>query len=101
MVHIGTYNTITVYYFVCTSFNDDINKIYWCQQEQLLYDGIQINTQYNKPLPVTFDMKYTNLLTDSIPHQVLPQYENIDMITNTLPTTELEMKTYAAYGVIK
>ena len=26
---------------------------------------------------------------------------NNDMITNTLPTTELEMKTRVAYGVIK
>ena len=26
---------------------------------------------------------------------------NVDMITNTLPTTELEMKTRVAYGVIK
>ena len=42
-----------------------------------------------------------NPLKDTIPHQVIPQYENIDMITNTLPTTELEMKTCAAYGVIK
>ena len=41
------------------------------------------------------------LLTDTVPHQVIPQYENVDMITNTLPTTELEMNTYAAYGVIK
>ena len=42
-----------------------------------------------------------NPLTDTIPHQVIPQYENVDMITNTLPTTELEMNTCAAYGVIK
>ena len=42
-----------------------------------------------------------NQLTDTIPHQVIPQYENVDMITNTLPTTELEMNTCAAYGVIK
>ena len=40
-------------------------------------------------------------LTDTISHQVIPQYKNIDMITNTLPTTELEMNTCAAYGVIK
>ena len=39
-----------------------------------------------------------NPLTDTVPHQVIPQYENIDMIT---PTIELEMKTCAAYGVIK
>ena len=39
-----------------------------------------------------------NPLTDTVPHQVIPQYENINMIT---PTTELEMKTCAAYGVIK
>ena len=38
-----------------------------------------------------------NPLSDTIPHQ----YENVDMVTNTLPTTELEMKTCAAYGVIK
>ena len=38
-------------------------------------------------------------LTDTVPHQVLPQYENVDIIT-TLPTTELEMNTCAAYGVI-
>ena len=42
-----------------------------------------------------------NPLTDTIPDQVLPQYENVDMITNTLPTTELDMNTCAAYGVIK
>ena len=42
-----------------------------------------------------------NPLTDTVPHQVIPRYENVDMIINTLPTTELEMKTYAAYGVIK
>ena len=41
-----------------------------------------------------------NPLTDTVPHQVIPQYENVDMITNTLPTTELEMKTCTAYGVI-
>ena len=40
-------------------------------------------------------------LTDTVPHQVIPQYEKVDMITNTLPTTELEMNTCAAYGVIK
>ena len=42
-----------------------------------------------------------NPLTDTVPHQVISQYENVDMITNTLPTTELEMKMCAAYGVIK
>ena len=42
-----------------------------------------------------------NQLTDTVPHQDLSQYENVDMITNTLPTTELEMKTCAAYGEIK
>ena len=42
-----------------------------------------------------------NPLTDTVPHQVIPQYENVDMITNTLSTTELEMNTCAAYGVIK
>ena len=42
-----------------------------------------------------------NPLTDTVPDQVIPQYENVDMITNTLPTTELEMNTCAAYGVIK
>ena len=42
-----------------------------------------------------------NPLTNTIPHQVIPQYESVDMITNTLPTTELEMKTCAAYGVMK
>ena len=42
-----------------------------------------------------------NPLTDTVPHQVLPQYENIEMIANMLPTTELEMNTCAAYGVIK
>ena len=41
-----------------------------------------------------------NPLTDIAPHQVIPQYENVDMITNTLSTTELEMKTCAAYSVI-
>ena len=42
-----------------------------------------------------------NSLTDTVPHQVIPQYENVDMITNTIPTTELEMNTCAVYGVIK
>ena len=42
-----------------------------------------------------------NPLTDIICHQVIPQYENVDMITNTLPTTELEMNICTAYGVIK
>ena len=41
-----------------------------------------------------------NPLTDTVPHQVIPQYENVDMVTNTLLTTELEMNTCAAYGVI-
>ena len=42
-----------------------------------------------------------NPLTDTVSHQVIPQYENVDMITNTLPTTELEMNiTCTAYGVI-
>ena len=41
-----------------------------------------------------------NPLTDTVLHQVIPQYENVDMI-NTLPTTELEMNTCAAYSVIK
>ena len=39
-----------------------------------------------------------NPLTDAI---IIPQYENIDMITNTLPTTELKMNACAAYDVIK
>ena len=42
-----------------------------------------------------------NPLTDTVPHQVIPQYENVEMVINTLPTTELEMKTCTAYGVIK
>ena len=42
-----------------------------------------------------------NPLTDTVLHQDIPQYENVDIITNTLPTTELEMNTCAAYGVIK
>ena len=42
-----------------------------------------------------------NPLRDIVPHQVIPQYENVDMITSTLPTTEVEMNTCAAYGVIK
>ena len=42
-----------------------------------------------------------NPLTDSVPHQVIPQYENVNMITNTLPTTELDVNTCAAYGMIK
>ena len=42
-----------------------------------------------------------NPLTDTVPHQVIPQYENVDMITNTLPTTEVEMNICDAYGVIK
>ena len=41
-----------------------------------------------------------NPLTDTVP-QVVPQYENVDIITNTLPTTELEMNTCVAYDVIK
>ena len=39
-----------------------------------------------------------NPLTDTL---IIPQYENVDTITNTQPTTELEMNTCAAYGVIK
>ena len=39
-----------------------------------------------------------NPLTDNVPHQVIPQYDNVDMVT---PTTELEMDTCPAYGVIK
>ena len=42
-----------------------------------------------------------NPLSDTAPHQVIPQYENVDMITNTLPTTELEMNTCAAHDMIK
>ena len=42
-----------------------------------------------------------NPLTDTFPHQVIPQYENVEMITSTLPTTELEMNICTAYGVIK
>ena len=42
-----------------------------------------------------------NPLKDTVLHQVIPQYENVDMITKTLFTTELEMNTCAAYGVIK
>ena len=42
-----------------------------------------------------------NPLADTVPHQVIPQYENVDMITNTLSTTELKMKTCVAYSVIK
>ena len=42
-----------------------------------------------------------NPLTDTVPHQVISQYENVDIITNTLPTTELEINTCTAYGVIK
>ena len=41
-----------------------------------------------------------NPLTDIVPHQVITQYENVDMITNTLPISELKMNTFAAYGVI-
>ena len=41
-----------------------------------------------------------NPLIDTLPHQVIPQYENVEMmITSTLPTTELKMNT-CAYGVI-
>ena len=47
----------------------------------------------NVPSPV-------NPLTDTVPHQDIPQYDNVDMITNTLPTTELEMNTCTRYGVI-
>ena len=42
-----------------------------------------------------------NPLTDTVPHQVIPQYENVDMTTNKLPTTELEMNICTAYGVIE
>ena len=42
-----------------------------------------------------------NPLTDTVHYQVIPQYENVDMITNTLPTIELEMNTCTEYGVIK
>ena len=41
-----------------------------------------------------------NPMTDTVPHQVIPQYENIDITTNAVPTTELEMNRCAAYGVI-
>ena len=41
-----------------------------------------------------------NPLTDTVPHEVMPQYENVEMITSTIPTTELEMNTCIAYGVI-
>ena len=41
-----------------------------------------------------------NPLTDTVLHQDIPQYENVDIITNTLPTTKLEMNTCDAYGVI-
>ena len=36
----------------------------------------------------------------SIVGTVSSTVSNVDMVTNTLPTTELEMKTCAAYGVI-
>ena len=42
-----------------------------------------------------------NPLADIVPHQVLTQHENVDIITNTLPTTELEMNTCTAYGVVQ
>ena len=42
-----------------------------------------------------------NPLTDTVTHYILSQYENIDMITNTLPTIELDVNTCAAYGMIK
>ena len=42
-----------------------------------------------------------NPLTNTVAHQVISQYENVDMITNTLPTTELEMNVCAEYTVIK
>ena len=42
-----------------------------------------------------------NPQTDTVPHQVIPQYENVDMITNTVPTTKLEMNACAEYAVIK
>ena len=41
-----------------------------------------------------------NLLTDTVPHQVIYQYENVEMITSTLPIIELKMNTCATYGVI-
>ena len=41
-----------------------------------------------------------NPLTDSVPHQAIPQYESVDVITNKLPTTELEMNTCTEYDVI-
>ena len=41
-----------------------------------------------------------NPLTDTVPHQVIPQYENVDIITDTLPFTELEMNICAAFDVI-
>ena len=39
-----------------------------------------------------------NPLTNTIPHQVIPQYENVDNITNTLPTRDEDM---CCNGVIK
>ena len=41
-----------------------------------------------------------NPLTDTVPHQVIFQYKNVDMITNTLPTTELEMNSQKCYYYI-
>ena len=46
-------------------------------------------------------LSLVNPLTDTVPNHVTPQYENVNMLTNTLPTTELEMNTSVAYGVIK
>ena len=36
-----------------------------------------------------------NPLADIVPHQIIPQYENVDIVTN------LEMSTCTAYGVIR
>ena len=32
-----------------------------------------------------------NPLRDTVPHQVISQYENVDMITNALPTTHCKL----------
>ena len=42
-----------------------------------------------------------NEYSSTVPHQVIPQYENVDMNINTLPTIELEMNSCTAYSVIK
>ena len=85
------------------------NYLYTIRDEYMCYNWYNINQwQYVWVFEKDIELSIVgtvpssvNPLTDTVPHQVIPQYENVDMITNILPTTELEMNTRATYGVIK